>query len=130
MYKLIVGNVRVTVEDDAVEREKATAIARERIALAAQQGKLLSHVEISPGKNGPEINVTERVGGRTAKKTLKQSLLDGIVAAAREKMYPTHAFASKDSWFDVDTGQEWYGDEMRMAREEIIAKLEAWTKTQ
>ncbi|HMM20151.1 MAG TPA: hypothetical protein PKA10_05375 [Selenomonadales bacterium] len=129
MYKLIIGNVRVSV-DDSIGREEAAAIARQQVAIAAQQGKLLSHVEIDPGDDGPEIKLTERAGGRLAKKTLKQSMLDGILSAAQEKLYPTHMFANKDTWFDVDTGQEWYGGEVDAAREEMLAKLEAWTKGQ
>lgn len=129
MYRLIIGNVRISVENDDISRDQAAAIARRTIADAAQQGKILSHIEITPGTEEPEVRVTERSGGKAAKKTLNQSLLDGIVAAAREKFYPNSAFASRDSWFDVDTGQEWFGGELDTAREEILAKLEAWTKS-
>ena len=52
MYKLIIGNVRVSV-DDSIGREEAATIARQQVAIAAQQGKLLSHVEINPGDDGP-----------------------------------------------------------------------------
>ena len=44
MYKLIIGNVRVTVDNDSIKREQAAAYAKQAIAAAGQQGKLLSHV--------------------------------------------------------------------------------------
>lgn len=129
MYKLIIGNVRVTVTDDHLDRLEAAALAREAVAAAARQGKLISHIEIDVGEAGPVVGVTEKAGRPTARKTVKQSMLDAVAAAAREKLFPTSAFASKDSWFDADTGQEWYGEAVETAREEIMAKLEEWIKT-
>lgn len=129
MYKLIIGNVRVTVEDDDIGRPEAAALARETVAAAARQGKLLSHIEISAGENGLEAKTTEKAGRRAIRKTISQSMADAIVAAAQEKLCPTNAFAAKDSWFDPDTGQEWLGGEVSIAREEILAKLEEWLKT-
>jgi hypothetical protein len=129
MYKLIIGNVRITVLGDDISREDAAAIARQTVASASRQGKLLSHIEISSGENGLETTVTEKAGHKVLKKTIKQSMLDAICAAAREKLYPSSAFANKDSWFDGDTGQEWYGESVDLTREEILAKLEEWIKT-
>ncbi len=57
-------------------------------------------------------------------------MLDAVRAAAQEKLFPTSIFANKDAWFDADTGQEWYGDTVNEAREEIMAKLTEWLKTQ
>lgn len=129
MYKLIIGNVRVTVTDDRLDRLEAAALAREAVAAAARQGKLISHIEIDAGEAGPVVEVTEKAGRPTARKTVRQSMLDAVSAAAREKLFPTSSFASKDSWFDADTGQEWYGEAVDVARKEVMEKLEAWLKT-
>jgi hypothetical protein len=129
MYKLIIGNVRVTVADDDIDRLEAAALAREAVAAAARHGKLISQIEISGGETGPTVATTERSGSPTARKTIRPSMLDGARAAVQEKLYPTHAFASKDSWFDADTGQEWYGQQVDEAREEIMARLDSWLKT-
>jgi hypothetical protein len=128
MYKLIIGSVRVTVNDDSIRRDNAATLVRQAIAVAAQQGKLLSHVDISQGENGPEVFTTERVGCRSVRKTLKQSMLDGIGLAAREKLFPSNVFTQKDIWFDGDTGQDWTGEPVRQAREEIINDFEDWLK--
>lgn len=129
MYKLIIGNVRVTVTDDGIDRLDAAALAREAVAAAARQGKLVSQIEIAPGENGLTVATTERAGSPAARKTVRQSMLDGVRAAVQEKLYPTHAFASKDTWFDADTGQEWYGGSVDEARDEIMARLDIWLKT-
>jgi hypothetical protein len=128
MYKLIIGNVRVTVEDE-IGRPEAATLAREAVAAAARQGKLLSHIEITTGENGPEVQTVEKAGRRAVRKTISQSMADAIVAAAQEKLCPTNAFAARDSWFDAETGQEWVGGEVSIAREQILAKLEEWAKT-
>lgn len=129
MYKLIIGNVRVTVEGDDIGRPEAATLARDTVAAAARQGKLLSHIEISAGENGLEVKTVEKAGRRAARKTISQSMADAIVAAAQEKLCPTNAFTTKDSWFDADTGQEWLGGEVSIAREQLLAKLEEWLKT-
>ena len=129
MYKLIIGNVRITVSEDSIERDQAADAARKAISAAAQQGKALSHIEVYPGDDGPEVNVTEKTGYRAARKSIKQSLLDGILYAAREKLYPTGNFVNKDLWYDIDTGQEWRGEMGDEARKEIMTQLEVWLKT-
>ncbi|SDF75103.1 hypothetical protein [Sporolituus thermophilus] len=129
MYKLIIGTVRVTVADDNISRSDAITAAKKAIAAASQQGKLLSHVEIDLGNSGLEIKTTEKTGTRITRKTLKQSMLDGMHAAIREKLYPTGAFAQKDVWYDGDTGQEWHGTEVETARSELLAKFAEWSKT-
>jgi hypothetical protein len=129
MYKLIIGSVRVTVNDDSIKRDCAATLVRQAIAAATQQGKLLSHVEISMGDDGPEIFTTDRVGYRSVRKTLKQSMLDGIGVAAREKLFPSATFSQKDVWFDGETGQDWTGEPVRQTREEIIGDFEEWLKS-
>jgi hypothetical protein len=130
MYKLIIGNVRITVEDDSIDRQEAAALARGTVAEAARRGKLLSHIGISAGEEGPRVEITERAVSATTRKTIRQSMLDAVCAAAREKLFPTHVYAAKDTWLDTDTGQEWYGQAVDEAREEIMAKLEEWIKMQ
>ncbi len=129
MYKLIIGNVRVTVNDDSIKRDQAAAYAKQAIAAANHQGKMLSHVELSAGPDGIEVASTEKAGCRTIRKTIKQSMLDGIVDAAKEKLYPSGTFSQKDLWFDGETGQEWRGTEVDTARTEVLAKLEEWIKS-
>ncbi|MDF2568522.1 MAG: hypothetical protein K0R55_126 [Sporomusa sp.] len=129
MYKLIIGNVRVSVNDDSIKREQAAAYAKQAIFAAGQQGKLLSHVELSAGPDGIEVATTEKAGCRMIRKNIKQSMFDGILDAAKEKLYPTGTFSQKDSWFDSETGQEWRGIEVDTARTEVLAKLEEWIKS-
>jgi len=129
MYKLIIGNVRISVLADNIDHEHAATLARQAIIAASQQGKLLSNIEIDCSEYGPEIKTTEKIGHKVVRKTIKQSMLDGIHAAAREKLFPNNAFAAKDSWFDGDTGQDWYGESVELTRQELLAKLESWIKT-
>lgn len=128
MYKLIIGNVRVTVNDDSIKREQAAAYAKQAIHAAGQQGKLLSHVELSAGVDGIDVSTTEKSGCRMIRKNIKQSMMDGLLEAAREKLYPTGTFSQKDMWFDSETGQEWRGAEVDEARADVLAKLEEWVK--
>ncbi len=130
MYKLIIGNVRVTVDDDSIKREQAAAYAKQAISAASQQGKLLSLVELSTGPDGIEVATTEKAGCRMIRKTIKQSMIDGILDATKEKLYPSGTFSQKDSWFDGETGQEWRGQECELARENILKALEEWASSQ
>lgn len=129
MYKLIIGNVRITVNQDDIGRDQAAATAREAIAAASRQGKLLSHVEVSKGASGLEVQTTEKAGNRTIRKTIKQSMLDSMLAAAREKLYPTSMFSNKDAWFDSDTGQEWHGEAINETKEELLKAFKEWAST-
>ncbi|MDL2280696.1 hypothetical protein LJC10_02415 [Selenomonadales bacterium OttesenSCG-928-I06] len=129
MYKLIVGNVRVTVNDDEIKREEAAILARQSIFSANQQGKLLSHIEITQSENGIDVETTERTGCRAIRKTLKQSMLDGMSLATKEKLLANTAFSQRDSWFDCDTGQDWSGEPVRQVREELLEDFEEWLKT-
>lgn len=129
MYKLIIGNVRITVTEDDIGRDQAAGAAREAIAAANRQGKLLSHVEISLGASGLNVKTTEKSVNRTVRKTIKQSMLDSMLAAAREKLYPTSMFSNKDAWFDSDTGQEWHGEAINEAKEDLLKAFADWAKT-
>ena len=64
MYKLILGNVRITVSDDSISQAQAASAARKAMNEALQQGKLLSHVEIRNSETGIEVLPTERDGCR------------------------------------------------------------------
>lgn len=129
MYKLIIGNVRITVSDDTISREQAATAARQAISIAHSQGKSISHIEVSAGEEGLEVKQTEKVGNRVSRKTIKHSMLDGMHCAIQEKLYPSGNFSNKDVWYDGDTGQEWHGSEVDNTRDDLVAKFEAWMKT-
>jgi hypothetical protein len=129
MYKLIIGNVRITVSDDKISREQAAAAARQAISAAQSQGKVISHIAIDVGETGLEVKHTEKIGHRVTRKTIKHSMLDGMHYAINEKLYPSGDYSNKDSWFDSDTGQEWRGSEVDDTRDDLVAEFEAWMKT-
>jgi hypothetical protein len=126
VYKLIIGNVRITVSDDTISHEQAATVARQTISTAHNQGKTLSHIEISNGETGLSIIPTEKSGYRSLRKTIKQSMLDGMHTAIKEKLYPTDSYSNKDLWFDGDTGQEWSGGSVSDAKDEVIKAFEDW----
>ncbi|MPN42780.1 hypothetical protein SDC9_190338 [bioreactor metagenome] len=129
MYKLIIGNVRVTVSDDKISRNEATAAARQAMAAANQQGKLLSHIEITLTDSGLDVQTTEKTGSKLARKSIKQSMLDSMHSAIKEKLFPTGTFSNKEVWYDPDTGQEWRGSEVDTARDNLLEKFEEWMKS-
>ncbi|VBB06792.1 Hypothetical protein LUCI_2028 [Lucifera butyrica] len=129
MYKLIIGNVRVTILEDKINRNEATEAAKKAIMEANRHGKLLCHIEIDQDEQGLKIATTEKSGAKLLRKTLKQSMLDGMYAAIQEKLFPTNAFTPKDVWFDGDTGQEWRGNECSSVRDELLKKFEEWMKS-
>lgn len=129
MYKLIIGNIRITVSDDTISREQAATAARQAISLAQDQGNVISHIGISVGETGLEVKTTEKAGHRISRKTLVRSMLDSMHSAIQEKLYPSGNFSNKDSWFDSDTGQEWRGPEVDTTRDELVEKFEEWMKT-
>lgn len=129
MYKLIIGNVRITVLEDNIGREQAAEAARKALNTATQEGKMLSHIEISFDETGLIVNTTEKAGVRTTRKTIKQSILDGMHTAIKEKLYPSNTFTGKDVWYDSDTGQEWRGEDVNIARDNMMEKFEEWMKT-
>jgi hypothetical protein len=129
MYKLVIGNVKVTVADDNIERNDAIQSAKKAIAAAGRQGKILNHVEIRMGATDIEVEVTEKTGVKAVRKTIKQSIADSMLAAVRDKLCPSSPYAQKDIWVDGDTGQEWRGAEVDTARSEMMSKFEDWLKT-
>ena len=72
---------------------------------------------------------TEKTGLRTTRKTLKESMIDGIYVAIKENFYPSSAFTQKDYWFDSDTGQEWHGLCVTDAKDELFKSLEKWASS-
>lgn len=126
MYKLIIGHVRVTVTDDNISRQQASAAAIRAIAVANAQGKRLSLLEISPGEPDLIVQATERNDALRSCKTLKQSLVEGLRSAAIEKWYPSSTYSNKDSWFDCDTGQEWQGNAVSEAKDDVLKAFEEW----
>lgn len=129
MYKLVIGNVKVTVLDDDIDRSEAIREAKNAIAAAGRQGKLLSNVEIGVIGGEIEVETTEKAGASVARKTLKHSMADGILAAVREKLCPSSPYAQKDLWVDIDTGQEWRGSEVDNTREQVLKAFEEWTSS-
>lgn len=129
MYKLVIGNVKITVAEDNIQRNDAIYAAKKAIAEAGRKGKILSSIHIRMGVSELETDVTEKSGAKAIRKTIKQSMADGMLSAAKEKLYPTSPYAQKDVWVDGDTGQEWRGSEVDTARGEVMAKLEEWVKT-
>lgn len=130
MYKLIIGNTRVTVLSDSIKSDQAAAAARETISIANKKGKSLSLIEISlDDSENLQVNTTERAAGKTIRKTIKQSMLDGVNNAIREKLFPTDTFTPKDVWYDSDTGQEWHGDMVNSAKEEVLKAFEEWASS-
>ncbi len=128
MYKLILGNTKINVTDE-IDRKDAISAAKQAISEAGEQGKLLSQIDIYLEEQEIKVSTVERTGSRTSRKTIKQSMLDAIVISAQEKLYPSGDFTDKDLWFDIDTGQEWYGNDIEIARTDIIEKLKEWIKT-
>lgn len=129
MYKLVIGNVRVIVEEDNIPHKDAIQAAKNVIATAGGQGKLLSSVCIRLGAEGLETEVTEKIGAKAVRKTIKQSITDSMRIAIKEKLYPASPYAQKDIWIDGDTGQEWRGAEVDTARSELMSRFEDWIKT-
>jgi len=89
MYKLVIGNVRVVVEDDSIPRPEAIQTAKCAIANAGKHGKIVSSINIRMGVEQLEANVTEKTGAKAVRKTIKQSMSHGVLAAVKEKLYPT-----------------------------------------
>ncbi|MDU2065523.1 MAG: hypothetical protein E6713_11910 [Sporomusaceae bacterium] len=126
MYKLIIGTVRVTVFDDAIGRDQAASLAKDAIATAGAQNKLLSQVEIHLDESGPSVRTTEKSGCRFTRKSIKQSMLDTIETTVQEKLNPSGNFGNRELWYDNDTGQEWHGSSVNDAREEVLKAFEEW----
>ncbi|WP_110953336.1 hypothetical protein [Anaerosinus massiliensis] len=127
MYKFIIGNVRISVIDDSISHDQAINAARQAILTANSENKLLSHIELNASDDGIEVNTTEKQGTKLLRKSLKQSLLDGMLNAVQEKLLPSDTYSAKDTWYDSDTGQEWHGGVVSEAKEEILKSFEEWS---
>jgi len=84
MYKLILGNVRITIHDDATPRDKAIAAAQEAVQKAGRTGKHLSQIDIYQTDDEISVKTTEKVGSRSSRKTLKQSMYDSVRGEEKE----------------------------------------------
>jgi hypothetical protein len=126
MYKFIIGNVRISVIDDSISHDQAINAARQAILTANNENKLLSHIEVNASDDGIEVNTTERAGTKLLRKSLKQSLLDGMLSAVNEKLLPTETYGTKETWYDTDTGQEWHGNVTTETKEELLKGFEEW----
>lgn len=125
MYKLIIGNVRITVHEDSISRDSAIATAQEAVRTASRIGKHLSQIDIYLTEEGISAKTTEKVGTRSNRKTLKQSMYDGIMAAVKEILVNN---ACVDSWTDNDSGQQWHGSEVEVTRNQVLTELGSWLK--
>lgn len=139
MYKFIIGNVRITVIDDTISKNAAINTARQAIAVANNQNKSLSHIELNLLDDSIETITTERGGSKLLRKNIKQSMLDAMLSAVKEKLYPTDTFSTQDTintsstsslWYDEETGQEWHGIDVTTARDNLLAQFEDWYKSQ
>lgn len=128
MYKFIIGNVRITVNDDDISHDQAITAARQAITSANNQNKLLSLIELNQSEDGIEVTTTERTGSKMLRKSLRQSMLDAMLSTINEKLNPSDTYTAKDTWYDDDTGQEWHGSEVANVRAELIEKFEEWSK--
>ena len=126
MYKLIIGNVRVTVHDDAIPRQGAIAAAQEAVQKAGRAGKHLSQIDVSQTDDGISTKIMEKTGMRAGRKTLKQSMYDSILVAAKETL--STGAGGRDTWIDDDSGQQWHGAEVESARSQVLTELTAWLR--
>lgn len=129
MYKFIIGNVRISVIDDNISHDQAINAARQAILTANNENKMLSHIELNASDDGIEVNTTEKVGTKLLRKSLKQSLLDGMLHSVNEKLVPTETYGTKENWYDSDTGQEWHGELVSETKDELLKAFEEWSAT-
>ncbi|MDU4960724.1 MAG: hypothetical protein E6X17_08685 [Sporomusaceae bacterium] len=126
MYKLIIGNVRISVHDDTIARNQAIIAAQDEVQKAARAGKQLSQIDIFESGDGISVKVTEKAGVRASRKTLKQSMYDSVLSAAKEILGASAA--GPDTWVDDDSGQQWHGSEVEAARSKVLTELSSWLK--
>lgn len=126
MYKLILGNTRVTVHDDKIKRGDATLRARQVLNEAKSSGKQLSHIDIRLIDGTLTCEVTARTGASLARKTLHQSIRDSLVTTLTDSFFPTNTFEDSRFWQDADTGQEWNGQIVLVAKEDILKEVRTW----
>lgn len=130
MYKLILGSTRITVHDDSIPRAEASRCARQALKEAKSSGQQLSHIDIRQGSSGLMTETTARPQLSTARKTLHQSIRDSLVATLSDSFFPTGTFQDNRFWQDGDTGQEWSGDVVISAKEDILEEVRTWLTAQ
>lgn len=126
MYKLILGSTRITVHDDNIPRTEASLCARQALQEAKSSGHQLSHIDIRRGEKGLITETTTKPQVSTARKTLHQSIRDSLVATLEGSFFPTGTFQDNRFWQDSDTGQEWSGDVVISAKEDILEEVRTW----
>lgn len=126
MYKLIIGNVRITVHEDSISRDCAVTAAQEAVRTAGRVGKHLSQIDIYLTEEGISVKTTEKVNTRSNRKTLKQSMYDSIMSAAKETL--ASSSSGSDRWVDDDSGQQWHGSEVEAVRNQVLSELGGWLK--
>ena len=130
MYKLILGSTRITVHDDTISRAEASLCARQVLKEAKSSGHQLSHIDIRQGENGLRTETTTKPQLSTARKTLHQSIRDSLVATLTDSFFPTGTFQDNRFWQDSDTGQEWSGQVVISAKEDILEEVRTWLADQ
>ena len=126
MYKLILGSTRITVHDDSISRAEASRCARQALKEARSSGQQLSHIDIRQGTSGLITETTTRPQMSAARKTLHQSIRDSLVTTLEGSFFPTGTFQDNRFWQDSDTGQEWSGELVISAKEDILEEVRAW----
>ncbi len=126
MYKLILGSTRITVHDDNIPRTEASLCARQALKEAKSSGHQLSHIDIRRGEKGLITETTTKPQLSTARKTLHQSIRDSLVATLSDNFFPTGTFQDNRFWQDSDTGQEWSGQVVISAKEDILEEVRTW----
>lgn len=126
MYKLILGNTRVTVHDDHIRRSEASACARQALAEAKAGGQQLSQIDIRLTDSGLITEVTAKPHTTTIRKTLHQSIRDSLAATLSDSFFPDSTFQDSRYWQDSDTGQEWSGQLVLTAKEDILEEIRTW----
>lgn len=126
MYKLILGNTRITVHDDQIRRSDASSCARQALQEAKANGQQLSQIDIRRTESGLVAEVTTKPHSAVIRKTLHQSIRDSLVATLSDSFFPSSTFQDSRFWQDSDTGQEWSGQIVLTAKEDILEEIRTW----
>ncbi|MBP3400313.1 MAG: hypothetical protein J6K70_00910 [Selenomonadales bacterium] len=126
MYKLILGSTRIAVHDDNIPRAEASRCARQALQKAKSNGEQLSHIDIRQADGKLITETTTKPQVSTARKTLHQSIRDSLVATLSDNFFPTGTFQDNRFWQDSDTGQEWSGEVVISAKEDILEEVRTW----
>jgi len=126
MYKLILGSTRITVHDDNISRAEASLCARQALKDAKSSNRQLSHIDIRRGEKGLITETTARPQMSSARKTIHQSIRDSLIATLQNSFFPAGTFQDNRFWQDSDTGQEWSGQVVIAAKEDILEEVRTW----